>query len=781
MTADTIIAQSTGDFIVDSGLTFNPGANTLSVLADGVSLVGNIAAAGETVIIAPNTAGNQMRVGTNPGDANTTEVGSGEIDRITAGTLQLGDSNAGAVVVTADIAPAGTNTLDLRSGAVVTATAGAIAETNLAVVVSGASANSDLSNANNDVDVFAGNAGGRSFTFVDRDGFSVGTVGTVVGIGTGRSTNLTATTGNITIDNAITAARGGTITASAADALITVNDTINISAGTGTRFMSLVADRIDLNAALSSANNESHTWSVRSSTAGRAINLGSTVDNTANTLELSAAEVALIQAENVVIGDANAGNITVSQDITFSTPTQTIRTNRLVTGGSVTATTGSGGGIIAANGTAGANNNKASLSVEAGGAITITEASTNIDSLAAFTTTGNIAVTDTNGFTVNTQTTASGGAVIAGVDSNAGSVTLTTGGALTVSNTTSANDIEATGAINLIAGANELVQIAAGADVESSGGEISLHGDKMDIAGTITNTGRQVTLRSMTAGDAIHLGVATDATADTLELSNAELARVTADTTVIGHTSAGAVDVTAALNSPASTLKIISGSTVGTSATIDGNFNLTIDAATNDVTFNSDVGGTTALNTIDIIGRNITSSLLTKINATAMNFRAKGAGQPLAKVVLEGTVNGIAGAAAAQEATVFGPLGPGPFTFNSARISGAPAPATAAAGRKRIPRAHSVARTGQKPDDESDRDIFRILFPQQPKRAGAEVTSPHNALRQNGENDRFLIDPYEQEYRLIRMNQEVSQRLGGRDIIIDLPLWQQFSAITVPN
>ncbi|MCW9034228.1 MAG: hypothetical protein OQJ97_08405 [Rhodospirillales bacterium] len=407
------------------------------------------------------------------------------------------------------------------------------------------------------------------------------------------------------------------------------------------------------------------------------------------------------------------------------------------------------------------------LSVSAGGQVALDVATNDIGTLAVNTTTGNVTVTDTNALTVGTVNG------INGINTNAGAVSLSAGGALTVSNTAAANDVAATTGVTLAGGANAMVRVAATADVETSGGNVVLRGDDMDIAGTVTNTGRQVTLRSVTNGDAIDLGDATDATADTLELSNAELGRVATGTVVVGAANAGAVNVTAALNSPASTLNVTTGSTVTTGATIDGNFNLTI-AAADDVTFNANVGGTTALNTFDITGKNITSSAPTMVNAATLNLRGNGGGTPLVKVVLNGTLAGFTGAAAAQRATSFGPYGPGPFTFNGAFITGAPTPGVAGGGRKRLPRAQSVVGAALKLGDNTDRGVIGALFPRIPNGPGSNVVNPRDALNQNGERDRFLIDPYKQEYRLIRMNQQISNSLGGRNIIVDSPLWQQF-------
>jgi filamentous hemagglutinin family protein len=74
---------------------------------------------------------------------------------------------------------------------------------------------------------------------------------------------------------------------------------------------------------------------------------------------------------------------------------------------------------------------------------------------------------------------------------------------------------------------------------------VNLTADKMDITNTITTSGT-LTLSSANAGDAIDLGSAVDTTANTLELSDAELDNITATTLVVGGTT-GILSITAAL------------------------------------------------------------------------------------------------------------------------------------------------------------------------------------------------------------------------------------------
>ncbi len=86
----------------------------------------------------------------------------------------------------------------------------------------------------------------------------------------------------------------------------------------GGKSLTMTADTMDL-ATISSITANAATLVPR--TAGRLVNLGSAVDNTANTLELSAAELNKITCSALVIGDANSGAITQSTAITRSAVT----------------------------------------------------------------------------------------------------------------------------------------------------------------------------------------------------------------------------------------------------------------------------------------------------------------------------------------------------------------------------------------------------------------------------------------------------------------------------
>ncbi|MBK6589387.1 MAG: Ig-like domain repeat protein [Acidobacteria bacterium] len=90
----------------------------------------------------------------------------------------------------------------------------------------------------------------------------------------------------------------------------------------------------------------------------------------------------------------------------------------------------------------------------------------------------------------------------------------------------------------------------------TTGGSVTVNADTIFIdtaLGTITAPGRPVSLRQKTNDVAINLGSAIDTTPSTLELSDAELDRITAGTLNIGNSSSGTITTSADITRPAAT------------------------------------------------------------------------------------------------------------------------------------------------------------------------------------------------------------------------------------
>ena len=124
---------------------------------------------------------------------------------------------------------------------------------------------------------------------------------------------VSATNGNITITG--TGGSGSTTGDNAGFNLASSGTGTVQTTGSGT--ITVNADTIKIatnpNATINAAAN---AVSLRQKTNGVAINLGSTVDNTASTLELSDAELDRVTGGTLNLGNANSGAITVSANIT---------------------------------------------------------------------------------------------------------------------------------------------------------------------------------------------------------------------------------------------------------------------------------------------------------------------------------------------------------------------------------------------------------------------------------------------------------------------------------
>lgn len=525
-----------GDFTVNASRTLTTNNNTLTITANDLTLSGslNSGSAATTVV---TSDGASIGLGATAGGMT---IDGAELQNITATGLTLGDSTTGGITVDGITAANSNNitgTVSLNAAAdnasasfVTTAsTFNALdvnADDRISVNVDITTDTGDLSldgdvdnvaDVNDDITFTAGvtlsSAGSLTLDATNGNMASAGDL--TLNANTGVTVNDDLTTIGTTIINADADTNGsGTFIIAATKTLLTTNNTLQIN-----------ADKIDLAGELNSGGQST----TLVSTNGGAIDLGSLTDATANTLELSNAELQSITAASLTIGDGTAGAITVSADITPGTAAGTGVTGlNLVTGSTMTA---SAGGII-----------ETDVSVVAAGAVTFTAATTDTDSIAVDTSSGDIAYTDLDGFTVNTV------AGISGVDTAAGSVSLTAStGSITVANTAAANDIGATGAITLKAAANDAaINILSGADVESTGGAHSYSADDIEITGTITATGQDVTLASSTAGDTIDVGDPAgggDNVADTLELAGAEIQNISATNLNIGGAAAGNMTV----------------------------------------------------------------------------------------------------------------------------------------------------------------------------------------------------------------------------------------------
>lgn len=291
--------------------TINVTGGTLTNTSGSITLTGNVLdiskainAGTNTVTIQQQTAANTLVVGTEPA--------IGELAYITAGTLTLGRSDGGALTIAEDLTTSATN-VHLKSGSTVTANAGGVTATGVAVTAGGAVSMTDTNNSFSNLAV---SAAGQTVTINNAIATNITTVGGVVG--------LTAGTLNLTSNGAITDAQA-----------LTVTGTATLAAGASN------------NITLDVASNNFGTVIV---TNGNNISL---LDS--NTLTLGA-----ITAAGTIYAATTTGDLTLSGNIeTSDTSTSALKLNagkgtaagtttggNIVFSGSPTITLGSGGRAV---------------------------------------------------------------------------------------------------------------------------------------------------------------------------------------------------------------------------------------------------------------------------------------------------------------------------------------------------------------------------------------------------------------------------------------------------
>ncbi len=449
-------------------LTIRPaGANVtgtggVTYTADRMTLTGTTTATSAVATVQPFSAGRSVDLG-GADSATTLGLTAAELNTVTAGTLRVGSLTSGDLNVSAAIAPAGTTTLSLMSGGTVTQTA-TITETNLAI----SSVGPVTLNSANSITTLAANVTGvgNALSFTEANGFSVGAVDGVNGVGTTNGAiTLTATTGGLTVTNTAAAAdvNAGTgavtLNANGADQTLTTTGGADV---TGNGGVTLVADNMTLNGTVTATG---QIVSVRQFTNGRLIDLGS---NVAGQLAFTDPELDGITAANIRIGNNNSGNISNTASISPGGSS----TLTLQTAGTVTQT--AAGSLTVPTLVVTTLNN-------AGSAITLNNASNDVTATtlrarnAADTANapGAISYQDANGFdAAGAQTTST-------LNLTAGG-TMTGSGALIVGGTTT---------------------VAAGAS-----NDISLNNGGNNFSTVAVTSGNNVTLRDT---DALNLGAST--------------------------------------------------------------------------------------------------------------------------------------------------------------------------------------------------------------------------------------------------------------------------------
>ncbi|MFM9959810.1 MAG: beta strand repeat-containing protein, partial [Planctomycetaceae bacterium] len=435
------ITFASGESLIINAETLNTGASAdvttsgagvITITADTVAIdaTSTLVSAG-IVTLKQQTASRAINLGTATGGLDLTDA---ELDRITASTLQIGDSSSGAINVSTDINLTLTptiTTLHLTTGSTVTGTSGGIAVSDLAINAGGTVNFTDSATnvTNLAIATTAGNV-----TFTEGNGFTVNTVDGVAGInaGTGDVTLTASSSGAIASGNPSTDVIGSTVTLTAG------------SGGIGASGNPLTLSATTLKTTTNNGNqflSEADTVTLASTgiTAGSA-----TINLVGGTFETGGAERINNSSDVTVAGSTlvfAANNETIA-DLTLSSGTITLTTGALTattftqTGGTFTGGSGNMSLTGAFSVTAGSfNATSGTLSV--GGGFTAPAANYVVGTGdVAFTGSGTV----NSSAVLNNLTISGGGTITLAADlAVSKALTLTSVGNITSSNTTVRN------------------------------------------------------------------------------------------------------------------------------------------------------------------------------------------------------------------------------------------------------------------------------------------------------------------------------------------------------
>jgi hypothetical protein len=416
----------------------------------------------------------------------------------TNGNVSLTTGAGGALTINQAVTAGGASVLTLNSGGPVTQGAtGSIAAQQVLLLGTGPYT---LPNPSNFASVLAANVT-NAISFAESPGAAgttIATIGATSGITTVNAPiTVDVLNGSLTVNASVAAGTAAvTLTAGGADSALTSNAVITGSSAT------LTADRMILNGGtIAVGSGAGNIITLVPFSNGRLINVGSTTDVAANTLELSNAELASFTAGIVRIGDPANGDILVSAAITAPAGWNTLS---LITGG----------GIIEAGGSLTTTN----LALQATNGIGATAALvTAVSNLAFNNTAGAVQIGNTGGLTVT---------VVDGlaVSSNTGTTTtLAASSPVTFAvNTTSIGTLTATANETAPAAPNvDNVTVNAGVTVQSTNGDVVFQaGDNIDVSATASVLALNGNI-SLTSGFADNDGEGAQTLDGTIQANNA--------------------------------------------------------------------------------------------------------------------------------------------------------------------------------------------------------------------------------------------------------------------
>ncbi len=443
---------------------------------DGVqNLVGVSLESGSTI----TSAGANVQVTGIGGIASGTSAG---------GVLVIGNSTltAGGTGTVTVSGTGGTGT-DFNYGVDVVH-GGTITSSNGAVTVTGTGGSASGGANNNNWGVFAqlggkisaGGSGAVSVTGTGGTGSGGDHHGVVVRLVSGTAGQITSSGGSVTVTG--TAGTGGSGSVG-----VSVQSGGAITTATNGGNVTLVADSMSLTSTVSA--NSAGFVTLQQKTNGTAINLGSAVDTTTNTLELSDTELDFVSAGTVQIGNASSGATTVSAAITHGNHLSLTTGAGVTFNQSVTMAVNKNLTVSAlgtSNGTISLANANSDLATSGTGTILLTTARNIVLASGASVVTVNGALT----FSANQQVAPTSGTFV-GVDVNGGLVQATGSGNVSVSGKggnsgASQTGVRVLGGGDIIGGASGTVTVIGTGGASTSS---SIYGVVVDGTGSTIDSG----------------------------------------------------------------------------------------------------------------------------------------------------------------------------------------------------------------------------------------------------------------------------------------------------
>ncbi len=241
VSAGGAITFTTDDIVIDTA------TGTINATANG------------RVTVQPTTAGRTINLGTDV--AGALALTDGELKRVTAAVLTVGRNDAsaaGAVTVSAAVAPTNVPTLSIRTGSTVTETAGPITVTELAVRANGAV---NLGGVANAVSRLAISTGTGAVSYRSAGGFEIGTVDGLTGMTTPGNVTLRADAGTVTQTQSVSAAGLELLGGAGSYQLDSLANAVTTIAATGSGFVAfrnggaLAVGTVNATIGITTANN----------------------------------------------------------------------------------------------------------------------------------------------------------------------------------------------------------------------------------------------------------------------------------------------------------------------------------------------------------------------------------------------------------------------------------------------------------------------------------------------------------------------------------------------